>query len=85
MIPRTTIVTLHQRLDQFPVTALIGPRQVGKTTLALTLLNERPCLYLDLENYNDLAKLDDPLAFFALHQDRLIILDEISKPELLPH
>lgn len=83
MITRQALFTLHKYLDQFPVTALIGPRQVGKTTLAITLMEERPCLYLDLENYNDLAKLDDPLAFFSMHQDKLIILDEIQrKPEL---
>src|SRR3990167_2256588 len=83
MLKRNDANILKERLTQFPVVALIGPRQVGKTTLAKTLLAQRPCLYLDLENYNDVAMLSDPIQFLSMNIDKLIILDEIQrKPDL---
>lgn len=64
---------------------MIGPRQVGKTTLAKTFPYEKPFLYLDLEKLSDLNKLNDPELFFASIPDHTIILDEIQhKPELFP-
>lgn len=63
--------------------AILGPRQAGKTTLALQLAEQRPSLYLDLQLDTDRAKLDDPAAYLMEHGDKLIVLDEIHRvPEL---
>lgn len=63
--------------------ALIGPRQIGKTTLALEIGKGRDALYLDLEDRADRAKLDDPALFLERYEDQLVILDEIHRvPEL---
>ncbi len=65
--------------------AIIGPRQVGKTTLALDVGEKRNGLYLDLENPDDQARLQAPVLFFENEEDRLVILDEIHRmPELMP-
>ena len=71
-------------LEETPAVALLGPRQVGKTTLARAIAAETPdCLYLDLENPEDAARLADPGRYLGLHADRLVILDEIQRmPEL---
>ncbi|NIA20345.1 MAG: AAA family ATPase [Xanthomonadaceae bacterium] len=63
---------------------MLGPRQCGKTTLARHIAGEiEKSVYLDLEHPADLAKLDDPLAFFHLHKNELVCLDEIQRvPEL---
>jgi predicted AAA+ superfamily ATPase len=81
MIARTLQAPLTNLLDEFPVVALLGPRQVGKTTLATTVaasLGEH-ALYLDLELPSDRAKLADAELYFAAHADRLLILDEIHR------
>ena len=85
-LPRGYESELHDRLLNNPAVALLGPRQCGKTTLAKMALESYPgFVYLDLENPTDAAKLQDPPAFFALHQDSLICLDEIQRvPELFP-
>ena len=73
-------------LGIFPAVALIGPRQVGKTTLARAIADEtaeRPGLYLDLENPADLEKLADPGAYFDSHRRRLVVLDEIHRMPML--
>jgi uncharacterized protein len=62
-----------------PAVALLGPRQVGKTTLAKTIAKDMDCLYLDLEAPEDLLKLSDPISFLGSHHDKLIILDEIQR------
>ncbi len=63
--------------------ALIGPRQVGKTTLAHQIAETTNALYLDLELRADRAKLADPALFLKRYADRLVILDEIHRaPEL---
>ena len=63
--------------------ALIGPRQVGKTTLALTIAEETSSLYLDLEAREDRGKLVEPALFLRDYEDRLVVLDEIHRvPEL---
>lgn len=87
MIERKIAADIQNLLSQFPAVGIIGPRQVGKTTLARSLAQEatRTPLYLDLENPVDLAKLNDPHAFFTENTHHLIILDEIQrKPELFP-
>lgn len=72
-------------LAEFPVTALIGPRQVGKTTLVKNAFIEAEMIYLDLERDSDINKLRDPELFLSAHVDKTVILDEIQhKPELFP-
>ncbi|HXU45653.1 MAG TPA: ATP-binding protein [Thermoanaerobaculia bacterium] len=83
---RAHLDRLRDLLRQFPVVALIGARQVGKTTLAKALAAEspKPATRFDLENPSDLHRLDDPL--FALEGlEGLVILDEIQlRPEIFP-
>ena len=79
MIGRRQHAILLERLSESPAVALLGPRQVGKTTLALAVASERPSLYLDLESETDRARLADPEAYLAGHADRLVILDEIQR------
>ena len=63
--------------------ALIGPRQVGKTTLAHAIAEQTEALYLDLEAGADRSKLADPALFLSEYEDRLVVLDEIHRaPEL---
>lgn len=62
---------------------MLGARQVGKTTLARSIGKNLNSIYLDLESPEDLLKLTDPLSFLSLHQDKLVILDEIQRvPDL---
>lgn len=76
---------LVQRLATVPAVVLLGPRQVGKTTLAFALTRERDALYLDLESEQDRAKLAEPELYLVDHLDRLVILDEIHRsPGLFP-
>jgi uncharacterized protein len=68
-----------------PVVALLGSRQVGKTTLSRELQIAKATHYLDLERPSDLAKLEDPELYLSSHSGKLIILDEIQRrPELFP-
>jgi uncharacterized protein len=70
-----------------PVTAIVGPRQCGKSTLAKHIagLIDKESIYLDLEKPSDLSKLEDPEWFLGLQKDKLICLDEIQrKPEVFP-
>jgi len=83
MIARVIQRTLETALSRQAAVALIGPRQVGKTTLAHAVADGRPSLYLDLENSTDRAKLAEPELFLTRHEDKLVILDEIHRvPEL---
>ena len=63
--------------------AIIGPRQVGKTTLAKKIAKSRPSVYLDLEDDESLMKLADPKWFLSQHLDKLVILDEIHRAPAL--
>lgn len=85
MIKRTAQQQITLLLDEFPAVGILGPRQVGKTTLAEQIaytINPEP-IYLDLESVIDRAKLTDPEAYLELHKGKLIILDEIQRvPEL---
>lgn len=68
--------------DQAAV-ALLGPRQVGKTTLALAIAEGGPSIYLDLEDPADRDKLADPALYLTAHEDKLVIIDEIQNaPDL---
>lgn len=86
-LPRVNIQEIKEAIQNFPVTAVIGPRQCGKSTLAKHLIeNDYPdSLYLDLERPSDLEKLNDAEWFLSTQKDRLICIDEIQrKPELFP-
>jgi predicted AAA+ superfamily ATPase len=83
MIPRRALVSVQRALARQAAVALLGPRQVGKTTLALAIGETTPSLYLDLQSPDDRAKLSDPSLFLSAYADRLVILDEIHRaPEL---
>ncbi len=85
MIRRKLASELHQRLQQVPAVALLGPRQVGKTTLALAEGEAHQALYLDLESERDRAKLSEPELYLPDHFGRLVILDEVHRaPGLFP-
>lgn len=87
VIPRETHVrNLARLLRENPVVALLGARQVGKTTLARELIQQRrgPATWFDLEQPRDLRQLDEPT--LALEPLRgLVVLDEVqNRPELFP-
>lgn len=83
MLSRNTLETVVRALSRQASVALIGPRQVGKTTLALQIAQQQNALYLDLEDLQERAKLTDPVAFLSAYEDRLVILDEIHRvPDL---
>lgn len=87
MIVRSSTSKLIKLLGYFPVIGIIGPRQVGKTTLSQIIKKEiqKDSIYIDLENPRDKAKLYDPVLFFENNIDKCIILDEIQhNPELFP-
>ncbi len=83
MLERYALHLVEKNLLHFPAVGLLGARQIGKTTLAQYIASRQPSLYLDLENYQDLIKLEDPISYLDFHRDKLIILDEIQrKPEI---
>ena len=85
MISRLLQFKLSDAIAYSPAVALLGPRQVGKTTLALEVGKIYQALYLDLESEQDRAKLAQPELYLADHQDKLVILDEIHRaPNLFP-
>ncbi|MEY3673628.1 MAG: hypothetical protein RJB47_336 [Pseudomonadota bacterium] len=81
MINRHLLSTLTTRLQESPAVVLLGPRQVGKTTLALQLADQWPggSTYLDLERPADRLRLDDADAFLRAQGSKLVILDEIHR------
>ena len=81
MIERHFLSTLTQRLQASPAVVLLGPRQVGKTTLALQVADNWPTgsTYLDLERPADRLRLDDADAFLRSQGSKLVILDEIHR------
>ena len=86
-VPRHLATQFIDRLALFPTVAILGARQVGKTTLAQSLQTQFPrgSLYLDLELESDLNRIEHPEIFFEQNQDKCIILDEVQrKPELFP-
>jgi len=68
-------------IRNFPVVGIIGPRQVGKTTLVKELIDEidKQCIYLDLELPEDFSKLHDPQIYLEQHEEKCVILDEIQR------
>ena len=83
MIERSITYKLREKLSQVPAVALLGARQVGKTTLAKSIASETDSIYLDLEAPEDLLKLSDASGFLKSNAGKLIVLDEIQRrPEL---
>lgn len=85
MISRVLTKEIQQSLQDFPVTALVGPRQCGKTTLARQFLHGQNVHFFDLENPTDLFALEDPMLSLEQYQDDLVIIDEAQRlPQLFP-
>lgn len=85
MIERRLAPLLNDAIAHTPAVALLGPRQVGKTTLALEVGRRFDALYLDLESEQDRARLAQPELYLEDHQDQLVILDEVHRaPGLFP-
>jgi predicted AAA+ superfamily ATPase len=86
LVKRNAEPNVLKDLRNFPVVAILGPRQCGKSTLAKMLKDKIDNLvYLDLESPADLRKLDDPELFFEVNRQKTVCLDEIQlKPELFP-
>ncbi len=87
MIRRRLLDTIRQRLALMPAVVLLGPRQVGKTTLAREIARELgdKALYLDLEREADRRRLDDADSYLRRQTGRLVILDEVHRaPGLFP-
>lgn len=87
MNKRHLLKELIDSLDSSPAVALLGCRQVGKTTLAFEVSKHlsKQVLYLDLESEQDRAKLAQPELYLKAHQDKLVILDEVHRaPNLFP-
>lgn len=83
MIERMIQNKIQRLLDRSPAVVLIGPRQVGKTTVALNIADSLPSVYVDLEKPRDLAKIRDIEAFHIENREKLIIIDEIQRiPEI---
>jgi predicted AAA+ superfamily ATPase len=83
MLERRIETRIEADLQAQPAVALLGPRQVGKTTLALALGETTPSIYLDLEDPADRDKLADPAFYLQAHEDKLVILDEFQNvPQL---
>jgi predicted AAA+ superfamily ATPase len=87
MVTRWVEKHFTELLTQFPAVAIVGPRQVGKTTLSKLVQKQlaKEIIYIDLENPRDENKLADPVLFFENNQDKCIVLDEIQrKKDLFP-
>ncbi|MCK5197025.1 MAG: ATP-binding protein [Spirochaetales bacterium] len=85
-VERTSTKEILKYLGFYPVTAILGPRQCGKSTLAKRIIHSFPnTIYIDLELPSDMAKLQDAEAFFTVNNDSLICLDEIQRlPDIFP-
>lgn len=85
MISRSIQSEVEKALQRNAAVAILGPRQVGKTTLALEVAKNYDSVYLDLESSRDRQKVTDPHLFFEAHKHQLVILDEIHRvPGLFP-
>ncbi len=81
MVARAITGYADTLLKEFPAVVLLGPRQVGKTTLAKTLLkkHKKKTLYFDLESDADLARLKDTAFVFDQYPDHCIVIDEVQR------
>jgi predicted AAA+ superfamily ATPase len=83
MIQRQLIENVEYLLSVTPAVALLGPRQVGKTTLAFAIAEKVDAVYLDLEDPLDVQKVQDVVGFHAENKGHLLILDEVQRmPEI---
>ena len=83
MYKRDLAQKIIKSLSKNPAVAILGPRQIGKTTLAHEIAKGQPSIYLDLENPEDFQKLQDPSHYLNRHADKLVILDEVQRyPDL---
>ena len=83
MLDRIIEHKIREALQRSPSVVLTGPRQIGKTTLAISISKTIPSVYLDLEDRLDLEKVRDIAAFHSENKDKLIILDEVQRlPEI---
>jgi uncharacterized protein len=80
MIQRQLQKEITALMKQYPAVAILGARQVGKTTLAkqIAASQKKPSLYLDLENPLDVRRLADPFTFLSANKDKCIIIDEVQ-------
>lgn len=85
MIQRYAQATLTRRLRSGAAVVLLGPRQVGKTTMARALADDWPAgaTYLDLERAADIRRLSDPDAYLRSQAPRLTVLDEVHRAPAL--
>ncbi len=89
MISRFSTEKLIRYIDRFPCVAIVGPRQVGKTTLSKEIIKKikkkHSVIYLDLELNSDLDKLQNAQYFLSQHEDSLVVIDEVQRmPQLFP-
>jgi predicted AAA+ superfamily ATPase len=87
MFDRKSLQEIQDLLSWSPAVAILGARQIGKTTLAKLIAKDfHKSIYLDLENAQTLSKLQQPDFFFQAHRHQLVVLDEIQNaPELFSH
>ncbi|MDE0346887.1 MAG: ATP-binding protein [Boseongicola sp.] len=78
MIARSLKRSLEQALDVQPGVVLLGPRQVGKTTLAQGIAESRDAVYLDMERTADRQVLDEPELYLDDQAGRLVVIDEVQ-------
>jgi uncharacterized protein len=82
-LQRLLLAQVQSELSEAPAVVLLGPRQVGKTTLALQIAAQQPSVYLDLQSAADRARLGEPELSLPQWQDKLVILDEVQRaPDL---
>ena len=79
MYRRIALETVRSALDEQAAVVLLGPRQVGKTTLAQEIAEQRPSIYLDLERTGDRQILDVPELYLDEQVGKLVILDEVQQ------
>ena len=79
MLNRSSLERIQKLMRQFPALALLGPRQVGKTTLARGIARDLDGVYFDLERPSDRIKLSDPELALGALADRLVVLDEVQR------
>lgn len=87
MIARHLTPQIKELLEEIPAVAILGPRQVGKTTLVkhLEFPASRKTLYLDLESPQDKNRLQDAELYLSDYLNELVIIDEVQRmPELFP-
>ena len=84
MFERLALTNIEQYLNWSPAVAILGARQIGKTTLAKKIASEYPqAIYIDLDSQQGKARLSEPTEFFLNNRNRLVVLDEIQNlPEV---